>query len=645
MAFGNVRNNPLCPAIRQSKSSKPTSSKPCAWKANRKNSPPSNSTTNSVQTQRQGFGPAVTLLTEMATIEQEIGLMDDGTFEGFVHQVLLTLYPSAGVKKVDGSGGDRGIDAFQGVLANGPAIWQCKRFAHRIGRDQKRQIVSSIETALKDRHVSYWTLCLSIDLREPEHCWFQSEVVAKYSPSATIDLIQRSDLVGQVIKNNDLARFFFPESAIANLLSLEGKVFNEGEPSESKEALQIRAERYLRSMIRLDRRLSATVINYQDEAVEIPIPPKTLFAVREKGMVLCLAAKDHEALERDPIRFSYEVKADSTSVLEHALNTGRGFSLPTGSIVRIGSSSPLIQALLPQDPTLLRLEAQPVLPTGQPDLFARLIAGRADTGAEIPFIRFQCKRIGLKEITFEGEAPGLTVTMVIIPSVTRVHFSLKSRFKNLDVRAAAQVVRFLAALEETGIFRVFNLATGALFYEQHKRKSSKRDTQFMLAPEIKKFIENAKQIADFFKVPIALPADVGADDLENAALMQAMISQTSASDTGLTMNLVKRDVYKLERVKSLRSHNVILLTKGVTGKILGSEVETGPISCTSETAHIVDIDTFLASYMDAQLGESVALSLHFETCSFTQESSTQFDRLDINFNDGSPSINFMLAER
>src|SRR6059058_3168779 len=101
----------------------------------------------------------------MATVAQEIGLMDEHTFEEFIHQVLITRYPSAGIKKVEGVGGDQGIDCFAGTLAAGPAVWQAKRFATRFGSDQKDQILNSIKSAFKNRSLSEWTLCVSIDLR------------------------------------------------------------------------------------------------------------------------------------------------------------------------------------------------------------------------------------------------------------------------------------------------------------------------------------------------------------------------------------------------------------------------------------------------------------------------------------------------
>ena len=61
----------------------------------------------------------------MQDLYQRLKELDSDTFEKLAYQILAEKYPGAKIARVDGSGGDRGIDLFSGTLAAGPAIWQC----------------------------------------------------------------------------------------------------------------------------------------------------------------------------------------------------------------------------------------------------------------------------------------------------------------------------------------------------------------------------------------------------------------------------------------------------------------------------------------------------------------------------------------
>jgi hypothetical protein len=52
--------------------------------------------------------------------------MSASDFESLIQALLSYQYPGAGITRVDGSGGDEGIDSFAGNLADGPSVWQCK---------------------------------------------------------------------------------------------------------------------------------------------------------------------------------------------------------------------------------------------------------------------------------------------------------------------------------------------------------------------------------------------------------------------------------------------------------------------------------------------------------------------------------------
>ena len=141
-------------------------------------------------------------------------LMDAGhSFESFVHQVLLARYPAAGIKKVDGAGGDRGVDSFEGILSDGPSIWQCKNYA--MGSEQvKKRLVSSnrLRQLLNIVPLLVGTLCVPIDRfgTSGNIVGFSLKSSNPISSRTKITLVQNSDLLRDVSQNPDLSSGVLP---------------------------------------------------------------------------------------------------------------------------------------------------------------------------------------------------------------------------------------------------------------------------------------------------------------------------------------------------------------------------------------------------------------------------------------------------
>jgi hypothetical protein len=245
----------------------------------------------------------------MASIDKEIKALDEGTFESLVHQILLAKYPGAGIKKVEGTGGDEGIDSFEGKLANGPAVWQCKHFS-RLGRSQKSKILQSIATAFAHRSLGSWTLCIPVDLRTTEHEWFQNAIVTPYSNSARISLLQNSDLIQAIIDNPNILRAFFPEIGISSIIKLQDQLIAGATPATDREVLQLQVERHLREMRSLDPRLLTTLVISEAGSFQGPPPPDSVFTIRQAGSTLYLSAKDRAALALHPIVFTFRFREE-----------------------------------------------------------------------------------------------------------------------------------------------------------------------------------------------------------------------------------------------------------------------------------------------------------------------------------------------
>jgi len=106
--------------------------------------------------------------------------MSKDDFEALIDQLLQAKYPGAGITLVDGTGGDEGIDNFQGILEDGPAVWQHKHFPNRIQEAQRKQVMKSIKAAFESRTPRIWVLCVPIKLRINEQNLFQQSVKLPY---------------------------------------------------------------------------------------------------------------------------------------------------------------------------------------------------------------------------------------------------------------------------------------------------------------------------------------------------------------------------------------------------------------------------------------------------------------------------------
>lgn len=219
----------------------------------------------------------------MGELEQELRRFSKEKFESFVFQYLVAKYPGAGIKGVDGAGGDSGVDNFKGELACGPAIWQSKHFPNRIKGPQQKQIIKSIKSAQK-LSPALWTLCVPIDLRTPEHKWFQEKVVSKFGGLDHVKLIQASDFLTELQHNRELRDAFFPDNALSNLVKLRRlATLTEQHTENQTAALAVEhANQYLSERTNIEPRLQAVVsIGGSPEMRRAPASPGLVMSITE----------------------------------------------------------------------------------------------------------------------------------------------------------------------------------------------------------------------------------------------------------------------------------------------------------------------------------------------------------------------------
>jgi hypothetical protein len=125
----------------------------------------------------------------MHPLYQRLRELDWDTFEKLAFQLLSAKHPGVNIRHVDGAGGDRGLDLFEGHLNSRPTVWQCKHFPNGLGPRQRPQVTESLRTAVRHFRPSQWILVVSIDLDRKTHQWFQ-KLQRSYAQKTAIGLFQ-----------------------------------------------------------------------------------------------------------------------------------------------------------------------------------------------------------------------------------------------------------------------------------------------------------------------------------------------------------------------------------------------------------------------------------------------------------------------
>ncbi|MFJ3299279.1 tetratricopeptide repeat protein [Streptomyces bacillaris] len=94
---------------------------------------------------------------------------DRMAFEDGVAALLGMVYP--GLRRVNGEGGDRGVDAVLELPDGDRHVFQIKSFTERLNAGRRRKIQSSLDRAAQ-RGPTRWTLVLPLDLTPGEWDWF-----------------------------------------------------------------------------------------------------------------------------------------------------------------------------------------------------------------------------------------------------------------------------------------------------------------------------------------------------------------------------------------------------------------------------------------------------------------------------------------
>ena len=142
-------------------------------------------------------------------------MLDDGNFaslspdrwEDLCLQILIKEGRS--VTKVEGKGGDGGIDAYEGSYESPSVIYQFKYFRDGIKKSQIDQIKRSLKKAHEQFSGFKWVLMCSAD-PSPTAARKLESLKADY-PETEISYVFRAIIIGKLTVYKSIRRLFYPD--------------------------------------------------------------------------------------------------------------------------------------------------------------------------------------------------------------------------------------------------------------------------------------------------------------------------------------------------------------------------------------------------------------------------------------------------
>lgn len=565
----------------------------------------------------------------MTDLQQRLRELSKVKFEQFVHAYLNAIFPGADIKAVDGSGGDAGIDCFSGNLGDKPAIWQAKHFPDRIKPSQQKQILKSIKTAMKHQPI-LWSLCIPIDLRTPEHKWFQDKIVAVYGGNDKIKLIQASDFLSELQRNRELRDAFFPENALSSMRDVR-KIVTETENKTSQDLglLTVEyAQQYLESAMSSDPRLQAVIAVGGTPAMRTPQSQDGLvLSVTEGEHTVHFFARYKTEYNRDPIKFNVDVSSEHRHGLQRAMESGVAYKIPAGALLKIESSSKLIESFL--GATELSAMAAEVKPQLSPLIANRVVpmrfvSGQGSEAKNLSYVPFKVVRIGHREIEMRSDGPlPMVITLVLrVNQSEGATINIRPQFLGSDAIRANQVVEFLDELARSGLMEVFSLDP-----EKKLLSAEKGSINGLHMPKgFKRVVALAAVVSNHFRTPLHMPDDVGEEEFKNLEILSHIATGEDFFDVAWNATWTKSVESSDFAITTFRNGPFAMKIDHPDGwrlfEVFGQTIEPGPISFVADNAVIQNLEKFEAAYEVAKPGDAIEIS-------FQCAGPCRFIRLDV----------------
>jgi hypothetical protein len=546
----------------------------------------------------------------MNSLYQRLKEMSKDDFESLVDQLLQAKYPSANITRVDGAGGDEGIDNFQGDLSDGPAVWQDKHFPNRVQKAQRKQIVKSIKAAFKNRTPRHWVLCLPINLRTNEHNWFQSSIKSPYEKKyrgTTVELFQASHIIKELLHFKTVCEAFFPD-AVSNIAKLKTLVTN-SENLDLTGRASITAEyarQYLVAIKNLDSRFDYEV-SIGGERAPAPLrEPGQLFTVRQGDLLTRVFARDVDAIRLDPIKLQIRLRKAAADKIREAIETGRPQELSADEVVGIESESPLIK-FLNQGLERSGIRVAPQVPNPTRLIPLRLVFGKGADAKEIQYLPVRQAYFGHREVTLRSDTPLPIEVQLTLQASADVKIDIRPIFEGANVRDLQHVLQCIGALKLSPFIEVFSVEFGVPIMAGQAPFPTGADVE----EAVMDIINDAAIVSKRFGVAIKMPAKLNDEDLQALVELKRIATGESFEAGTITTSLTKAEALNGQVLATLDGPPITIRVEPQsdlpTFHLFGSSIEAGRPIFECEKVAAQNIADVRERYIAAAPGESISV--------------------------------------
>ncbi|MGE5111178.1 MAG: hypothetical protein ACM3JB_10000 [Acidobacteriaceae bacterium] len=545
----------------------------------------------------------------MHPLYQRLRELDWDSFQRLTFQLLAERHPGLKIRHVEGAGGDRGLDLFEGELKTQPTIWQVKHFPNGLGPRQRPQVRESLKAALKYFKPIQWILVVSVDLDRKGHEWFQ-KLQRSYSDKAAIGLFQASDIVRELISRRNIRDVFFPGAlidtiAVRRAIKDMGEIETEDLENQAKESL----DELLARLEEADARFNYQIVyapNAGPDIVEVaPEHPLLIASVFKDERRIDVFARDLDALRLDPPKVHFSVKGTGVTKFQEFLRTGRRQELDSGEVSTPNTTFDFL--LPPIDVNAWKLVLMPSPSITRRVISLRVAFSNSTERVVYELVKFHIVSAGTEQVEVESTSPLPFLLSFVLPTSAGREgtVAIRERFEGADVRAVSKALRAFSLLNRGGNIDLYSLdvekALGRTELTLPKTADQHGWEQVIL---------DATTISELFDVDLRVPTRITEDDVRNLDLLMAIQKNRELPFEALNAKLTKSAEHEAA-VLNMGHESLRLLVQfprlQPAPVVFGTPVHTGPLALRADEANVEGLNDFLARYRAAQYGEGVPI--------------------------------------
>ncbi len=549
----------------------------------------------------------------MNALYQRLRELDPDTFESLCFQIITERHPSLKVEKVNGVGGDKGVDIFAGNLSGKPVIWQCKYFKDGIKSKQKIKIKQSLRRAAQNFDISTWILCVPVDLDVNAHCWFQ-QLQVEYDGRAELGLFQAADIVRELLNRRTIRNAFFPGAVLdtAELRSLYSRK-RESTTADLERVSLENINQYRQRLKDRDARFDYQITYLGEQKQEFEIKGQIL-TVTDENRRIEVFPRDLEALRLDPPQVTLRVDTSGAEKLRHALETGFSTKLEGTDVKEVNSTFDfLIPGVGQGRPAEILI--QPSQQVRAKRFRFRVTFGCTPGAVSYSLLEFRVKAAGTKQFVLECIQTDLPFSLEVVfplplePTGGAGAITIGHKFSGQKVSAVKKFVDAMTELNRCQHFELYDL--------ERDRQFLTGSPEFGLYPQViekmRSVIDQLSAVATAFYPDLRLPESPSAGDLEALPMYVDLATrrQTTLDIESVELTAVKDNNLESVFLQALEAESTfrVEFSDYDLPPLFGQPISMGSGTLTFQRARIADPEKVRLEYSKAKNGETVAVGL------------------------------------